>query len=229
VGGAIGRERWTDMKKKSLLALTTAIVMISSLTTYAGQWKQENNTWWYQNDNGSYPANGWEQIDSNLYYFGEDGYLLTNTTTPDSYQVDGNGARINEKAAEFEHATTLYSNGNTYIVYYNNEITCSEGYKYKIHGAILNMEWIFMEVELLEKPNERTYNGDVSMEVTKNDETIDLNSWDAEFLNCGVKGNLSTLSRGAGNNDAMQYWYLCNTSNKYIESGNTIGIYIRGK
>lgn len=78
--------------KKVRLILTSAIMAASmSMTALAGQWKSDSNGWWYQNDDGSYPVNQWKEIDGKEYYFGEDGYMLANTTTPDGYQVDENG------------------------------------------------------------------------------------------------------------------------------------------
>jgi len=101
------------MRKKLLFALTTMVMTsiafgADSFTTYAGQWQQEGNTWWYQNDDNSYPVNGWEQIDGNWYCFGGDGYLLTNTTTPDGYQVDSNGAWINNGQINSEQQNNTF-------------------------------------------------------------------------------------------------------------------------
>lgn len=75
-------------------------------------WKQDGAGWWYQNADGSYPANAWKQVNGRWYYFeangymaankwingtyyvGGDGAMLTNTTTPDGYQVGADGAWI---------------------------------------------------------------------------------------------------------------------------------------
>lgn len=75
-------------------------------------WKQDAAGWWYQNADGSYPANAWKQVNGKWYYFeangymaankwingtyyvGSDGAMLTNTTTPDGYQVGADGAWI---------------------------------------------------------------------------------------------------------------------------------------
>lgn len=88
------------MRRKKILALTLAVTMASSMsmTVLAGQWVQENNDFKYQEDNGSYPANTWKWIDGNndgvaeCYYFDGNGYMLSNTTTPDGYTVDASGA-----------------------------------------------------------------------------------------------------------------------------------------
>ena len=41
-------------------------------TVEAGQYG-----WWYEQDNGSYPAGGWELISGNWYYFNGSGYMQT--------------------------------------------------------------------------------------------------------------------------------------------------------
>lgn len=81
-----------------VLTATALLSMLASSTVFAGQWKSDNNGWWYQNDDGSYPTNTWQWIDGNgdgvseSYYFNENGYVLTNTVTPDNYTVNADGA-----------------------------------------------------------------------------------------------------------------------------------------
>lgn len=86
--------------KKNIVKVLTLATLLSTfypLTSFAGEWKSDNNGWWYQNDDGSYPKNTWQWIDGNKdgisesYYFNENGYLLTNTTK-DGYTVNGDGA-----------------------------------------------------------------------------------------------------------------------------------------
>ena len=57
-------------------------------------WQNSGYGWWYQRANGSYPSNGWEMINGIWYYFDANGYMLANTTTPDGYYVDENGAWV---------------------------------------------------------------------------------------------------------------------------------------
>lgn len=85
-----------------------------------GTWKSDSNGWWYEYPGGSYPVSQWLQINNLWYCFDGSGYMrtgwimgsdgkwyycdtregagqgvmLTNTITPDGYQVDANGARI---------------------------------------------------------------------------------------------------------------------------------------
>lgn len=88
------------MKKIKLLFAVLGTSAILSMTSFAGEWKQDASGRWYQNDNGSYPVSAWQWIDDNndgtaeCYYFNEMGYLLTDTTTPDNCCVNSDGAWI---------------------------------------------------------------------------------------------------------------------------------------
>ena len=84
------------MRKKRFVVLALAIMtMLScSFTALAASWQQNTTGWWYQEDNGSYPVNTWKWIDGKCYYFDGNGYMLSNTTTPDGYQVDASGAWV---------------------------------------------------------------------------------------------------------------------------------------
>lgn len=93
------------MKRKKLVTVATAICsLLMSSTVFAGTWQtgtgENQGKWWYDNGNGSYTRNGWQWIDGNndgtaeSYYFDENGWLLTNTTTPDGYPVNGDGAWV---------------------------------------------------------------------------------------------------------------------------------------
>ncbi len=118
------------MKKLKLLSATTIIATAMSITAFAGQWKQDNIGWWYQNDNGTYPANGWQDVNGKQYFFNSSGYLLTNTTTPDGKQVDANGYIIpaplfdldlddsHVRYVRYELSTALYNNP-CIIIYYD--------------------------------------------------------------------------------------------------------------
>ena len=95
------------MKRQLVITLGAAILTIgTAFYSFAGQWNQVGTEWKYQNDDGTYAANGWHWIDGNndgiaeCYYFDADGWMLANTTTPDGYQVDGNGAWVQNGAVQ---------------------------------------------------------------------------------------------------------------------------------
>ena len=48
------------MRKRVLVLAALALSSMMSISAYAGEWKQDNTGWWYQNDDGSYPANTWQ-------------------------------------------------------------------------------------------------------------------------------------------------------------------------
>jgi len=86
------------MRKKGLKVLGLAIGMSlsMSLLSYAGEWKNDNIGKWYQNDDGTYPANTWKEINGKSYYFNDKGYMLSNTTTPDGKWVGADGAVLEQ-------------------------------------------------------------------------------------------------------------------------------------
>lgn len=80
----------------------------------SGAWLKDTTGWWYCNADHSYTVNNWQYINNKWYYFNEKGYMktgwifwknvwyycsnsgdmLVNTTTPDGYRVDSNGAWV---------------------------------------------------------------------------------------------------------------------------------------
>lgn len=87
------------MKKKFMTAaLTAAMAMAMGITAFAGEWHDTDAGWWWSDDDGSYPVSEWRWLDGNgdgiyeCYYFGSDGYMLSDTTTPDGYTVNQDGA-----------------------------------------------------------------------------------------------------------------------------------------
>ena len=83
-----------------LLAITTlSLTLALPITSYA-QWCQNENGWWYSYTDGSYPVNTWKEIDGKYYYFDGNGYMLSNTITPDGYTVGSDGAWIESDNSE---------------------------------------------------------------------------------------------------------------------------------
>ena len=46
-----------------------------------GEWVKDNTGWWYRNADGTYPKNGWADIDGERYYFSKYGYRQTGWIT----------------------------------------------------------------------------------------------------------------------------------------------------
>lgn len=83
------------MRKKILVAAVAGLMALTlSMPVFAGEWKKDGTGWWYQNDDGGYPSNGWTWVDGICYYFTPEGYCLINTQTPDGYMVDASGAWV---------------------------------------------------------------------------------------------------------------------------------------
>lgn len=116
------------MKKhlKGVLCMGIAAGILFSNTTaaFAGTWRRgaepNQDKWWYDFDNGSYAANGWQWIDgdndgvSECYYFDAEGWMLADTVTPDGYTVNADGAwtengvvQINVAGVEQEQIQTI--------------------------------------------------------------------------------------------------------------------------
>ena len=88
--------------KKKIFTLVAAAAMTAAMTvtSMAAGWQQNAVGWWYGTnaDNTQWHANGWQWLDGNgdgtaeCYYFDGNGYMAANTTTPDGYQVNADGA-----------------------------------------------------------------------------------------------------------------------------------------
>ena len=76
--------------------------MSTSSTKYLKGWNQDSKGWWYSPDGNTYYSHCWQKIGSDWYYFGNDGYILTNTSFESEaliYTADENG-RITWKEKE---------------------------------------------------------------------------------------------------------------------------------
>lgn len=66
------------LKRAAAVFLTAALVMGNAATSLAAGWVQDDLGWWYQRDDGSYPANTWWQDEDGMWYlFDENGYIYT--------------------------------------------------------------------------------------------------------------------------------------------------------
>lgn len=65
-------------------------------TEKTASWASNDKGWWIQYSDGTYLTNGWYQspVSGLYYYMDADGYMLTNTTTPDGYTVNADGVWI---------------------------------------------------------------------------------------------------------------------------------------
>lgn len=113
------------MKKKLAFAgLVIGLSVVASMPAFAGEWKQKDAGWWYQKDDGSWYSNCWQWLDGNndgvseCYYFNADGYCLLNTTTPDGYLVNADGAWVENGVVQTRTKTAASGSGsNDYMDY----------------------------------------------------------------------------------------------------------------
>lgn len=106
-----------SLKKAGLRVLSAAAMMsmLASTTAFAGQWQKNDSGWWYDNGNGTWPAATWQWIDGNndgtseCYYFDSNGYMLSNTTTPDGYTVNADGAWTENGVVQIQSISTPVS------------------------------------------------------------------------------------------------------------------------
>lgn len=127
----------------------------SGTTTSSEGWQQDATGWWWRNADGSYPTNQWKEVNGKWYYFegsgymaankwidgtyyvGADGAMYVNTTTPDGYQVDANGAWIQNvgQSQQTEGKRTLVD-GMTYTITdnlnYIKQMTDTNGNNYTV-------------------------------------------------------------------------------------------------
>lgn len=58
-------------------------------------WRRfDNGAWYYFRSSGAMARNYWAESNGEWFYLGSDGVMMTNTTTPDGYQVDENGVWV---------------------------------------------------------------------------------------------------------------------------------------
>ena len=107
------------MKRVAALVLAASMVLGSAMTSMAASWQQNATGWWWQNDDGTWPANEWRWLDGNndgvaeCYYFDSNGYMAANTTTPDGYQVNADGAWVVNGAVQTQVVNTNTSTTGT--------------------------------------------------------------------------------------------------------------------
>ena len=116
-------ERVLFMRLKRLILATALFTLSGSFVSMAGTWKKgisKPNDWWYDNGDGTYPYSRWEWLDGNndgiaeCYYFDAEGWMLANTTTPDGYSVNADGAWIEGGKVQVKSVSTGGgSNGGT--------------------------------------------------------------------------------------------------------------------
>lgn len=101
------------MKKVLTMAMALAMVATVHHTCLAAGWQQDSIGYWYENEDGTWPSNTWQWIDGNrdgkaeCYYFNENGYMLSNTISPDGYLVNWDGAWIENGEVQIQSVPVM--------------------------------------------------------------------------------------------------------------------------
>lgn len=84
---------WSDTEEDTQSSTSNGTVEAG---VKSGYWMQDNVGWWIQYQDGTYLVNQWYQSPASglWYYMGADGYMLTNTVTPDGYTVNADGVWV---------------------------------------------------------------------------------------------------------------------------------------
>ena len=114
-------------------ACTSVLTLALAVPAFAGQWQQNTEGWWYSQDDGTYPANGWYWIDTDrdgtaeCYYFNQSGYCLISQTTPDGELTDANGAWMVNNVVQTQKVTAEVTKRNTILGTYTGTYNASHG------------------------------------------------------------------------------------------------------
>lgn len=90
------------MKKMLTTAIITVAVAVTAVVLNPAEaqaatgWNQNSTGWWWENADGSYPVNAWQQINGTWYYFDGSGYMVTGWRQINGtwYYMDGSGAML---------------------------------------------------------------------------------------------------------------------------------------
>ncbi len=117
-------------KGRQILAVIMA-TMMAAQSANAASWVQDYVGWWWQEDNCSYPVSQWKWLDGNkdgiyeCYAFDSNGYIYTNTTTPDGYTVNADGAWTIGNSVQLKYQKDMDSQNNSGNTSDNNQSTSS--------------------------------------------------------------------------------------------------------
>lgn len=122
------------MRKTIVTMIMASVLSIAAAGSAMAAWNQDENGWWYQYDDGTYPSSGIKSVEGSLYYFDNNGYMKTGwVSTGDHWcyfqahgpmalgwtQLDGKWYYLDPSQNGAMHRGWLYQGGNRY--YMNND------------------------------------------------------------------------------------------------------------
>lgn len=99
IRGLLQNTKERDLYEKEnvnmLIAAAVSICMAAAPVS-AATWVKDGKGWWYQEDNGSWPANQWKQVNGQWYWFDSNGYMATGWRQIGGtwYYLSGSGAMV---------------------------------------------------------------------------------------------------------------------------------------
>lgn len=94
--------------------LVVGLALVLNPTGASAEWKQNNTGWWYTEGNSW--SVGWKEIDGKLYYFGQDGYMVHDTTI-DGCNIGSDGTWIQSNTQTEKNETSNLFDVNVSIKY----------------------------------------------------------------------------------------------------------------
>ena len=242
--------------KKVLLIISFLILSIFSTTIsiYAAQWINipNTNTWCYLEDNNKFATNKWLKIDYDndgsyeYYYFDNNGYMLSNTITPDGYFVNAYGQwEVNGVIQTVQYATisnkldTTSQNINSSALQkkeLKNNVIKIDNVNYIDTTKVFNQNWVnvikFSGNNSYLKANTGDYNR-LEFEIglkSYNEEceyklSIFLDGKEIEIID-DIGDSPSDVSIDIDPNAELLMIYDCNTNGAYISQDNK-ALYMR--
>lgn len=182
--------------RKHFLWSAILVVNLSMLTSFTSlaDWEKNATGWWYQENDGSYPLNCWKEIKEKWYYFNQDGYMSSNTITPDGYRVGADGAWIQDNS-------NIYENKKNEIRNLANDL--EEEYEFFIQD--LNADGIEELIAFIGIPSTRI----VKAWTCSNGKIKELNIPDSELPTIWIEKDMLCFgSIGHSSHETYQYYKL---------------------
>lgn len=111
------------MKKTMIVSIAAFLTLAMAGTASAAAWKTgaapNEDRWWYDDEDGTWAENEWRWLDGNrdgvaeCYAFDREGWMYADTTTPDGYQVNRDGAWVVNGAVQTKRVAVGPGNSQT--------------------------------------------------------------------------------------------------------------------
>lgn len=81
-----------------ITAIAGSLLLSSSIVSFAAWQQSTDGRWWNTDSSERGYSVGWTEIDGTWYYFDENGWMLSDTTTPDGFFVGSDGSWIQQES-----------------------------------------------------------------------------------------------------------------------------------